>query len=191
MPFLVFSPTVGISYLCRRQLLKSIINHLYTLDFLFSFIIKLLHWETCKALLGSTLSNIHVICYVPDQDHNQIRERPLDFQGGLGFSVWPEYFFLSLSGPKYFFSNYHGPEYFFLKPYRARIFCSLQYKFGSNFFSCAANRLQNDYIEVVCCLSVCVSDRDDFKWHNIASYGHDFLWARRVILSNVQINSND
>ena len=63
-----------------------------------------------------------------------LRERPLDFQGGgLGFLVWPEYFFLSLSGPKYFFSNYHEPEYFFLKPYWARIFFSIQYKFGSNF----------------------------------------------------------
>ena len=55
---------------------------------------------------------------------SQVRERPLDFQGGvLGFSVWPEYFF----------SNYHEPEYFFLKPYWARIFFSIQYKFGSNF----------------------------------------------------------
>ena len=53
--------------------------------------------------------------------------------GGLGFSVRPEYFFLSLSGPKYFFSNYHEPEYFFLKPYWARIFFSIQYKFESNF----------------------------------------------------------
>ena len=57
--------------------------------------------------------------------------------GGLGFSVWSEYFFLSLSGPKYFFSIYHEPEYFFLKPYWARIFFSIQYKgsykFGSNF----------------------------------------------------------
>ena len=63
-----------------------------------------------------------------------VRERPLDFQGGgLGFSVCPEYFFLSLSGPKYFFqtimsqniffSSHTGPEYFF----------SIQYKFESNF----------------------------------------------------------
>ena len=93
-----------------------------------------------------------------------LRERPLDFQGGLGFSVWPE-FFLSLSGPKYFFSNYHEPEYFFFKPYWARIFFSIQYKFGSNF----SVEPQNYYIEVVSCLSLCVSDRDDFKWHNIAN----------------------
>ena len=88
----------------------------------------------------------------------------------VGFSVWPEYFFLSLSGPKYFFSNYHEPEYFFLKPYWARIFFSIQYKqIWKQLFSWAANRFQNYYIEVVCCLSVCVSDRDDFKWHNIAN----------------------
>ena len=35
--------------------------------------------------------------------------------------------------------------------------------------SWAANRLKNYYIDVVCCLSVCVSDRDDFKWHNIVN----------------------
>ena len=56
-----------------------------------------------------------------------------------------------------FFSSHAGPEYFF----------SIQYKgsFGSNFLV----EPQIYYIEVVCCLSVCVSDRDDFKWHNIVN----------------------
>ena len=89
--------------------------------------------------------------------------------GGLGFSVWPEYFFLSLSGPKYFFSIYHEPEYFFLKPYWARIFFSIQYKFGSNFLI----EPQIGYKTIILrlsavCLCVCL-DRNDFKWHNIAN----------------------
>ena len=85
-------------------------------------------------MLGTNSANIlcvFALCVTTIQDNKGATIRFTG--GGLGFSVWPEYFFLSLSGPKYFFSNYHEPEYFFLKPYWARIFFSIQYKFGSNF----------------------------------------------------------
>ena len=66
-----------------------------------------------------------------------IRERPLDFQGGLGFSVWPEYFFLSLSCK--FCSIYHEPE-FFSQAIVGQNLLSHTIQIWKQLFSGAANR---------------------------------------------------
>ena len=90
---------------------------------------------------------------------DQLRERPLDFQGGLGFSVWPEYFFLSLSGQIFFF-NLSWARIFFFQAILGQNICfyAIQgvIQIWKQHFSWAANRLQNYYIEVVCCVCVCV-----------------------------------
>ena len=79
--------------------------------------------------------------------------------GGLGFSVWPEYFFLSLSGPKYFFSNYHEPEYFFSSHTGPEYFFIYNTnKFGSN-FSVEPQIGFKTIIYWGCLLSVCVCVR--------------------------------
>ena len=102
-----------------------------------------------------------------------LRERPLDFQGGAwvfqsGQNIFfchfqgQNIFFQTIMSQNIFFSSHTGPEYFFL--YNTNTF-------GSNFSVEPQIGFKTTlyYIEVVCCLSVCVSDRDDFKWHNIAN----------------------
>ena len=99
----------------------------------------------------------------------EFRERPLDFQGG-----GPGFFSLA----RIFFSVTFRAKIFFFKLSWARIFFSqailgqniffytiqnLSIQIWKQLFSWAANRLQNYYIGVVCCLSLCVSDRDDLS----------------------------
>ena len=112
---------------------------------------------------------ISVIPHIDIFLDRSLRERPLDFQGG----AW-----VFQSGQNIFFCHFQGQNIFFQTIMSQNIFS--QAILGQNIFfytiqiwkqlfSWAANRLHNYYIEVVCCLSVCVSDRDDFKWHNIAN----------------------
>ena len=66
------------------------------------------------------------------------------------------FFFQTIMSQNIFFSSHTGPEYFFL--YNTN-------KFGSNF----SVEPQIGFKTIILRLSVCVSDRDDFKWHNIAN----------------------
>ena len=99
----------------------------------------------------------------------QIRERPLDFQGGPGFFSLARIFFSVTFRAKIFFFKLSWARIFFSQAILGQNIFFYTIQIWKQLFSWDANRLQNYYIEVVCCLSVCVSDRDDFKWHNIAN----------------------
>ena len=98
-----------------------------------------------------------------------IRERPLDFQGGPGFFSLARILFSVTFRAKIFFFNLSWARIFFSQAILDQNIFFYTIQIWKQLFSWAANRLQNYYIEVVCCLSVCVSDRDDFKWNKIAN----------------------
>ena len=98
-----------------------------------------------------------------------LRERPLDFQGGPGFFSLARIFFSVAFRAKIFFFKLSWARIFFSQAILGQNIFFYTIQIWKHLFSWATNRLQNYYIEVVCCLSVCVSDRDDFKWHNIAN----------------------
>ena len=112
-----------------------------------------------------------VLCMGECQKYaRNIRERPLDFQGGgPGFFSLARIFFSVTFRAKIFFFNLSWARIFFSQAILGQNIFFYTIQIWKQLFSWAANRLENYYIEVVCCLSVCVSDRDDFKWHKIAN----------------------
>ena len=86
--------------------------------------------------------------------------------GGPGFFSLARIFFSVTFRAKIFFFKLSWARIFFSQAILGQNIFFYTIQIWKQLFSWAANRLQNYYIEVVCCLSVCVSDRDDFKWHN-------------------------